>query len=322
MSRCLVLPLVAFSLAVAGCSSGRRAGSGSAGPDTRPRLADAGLVSTADAGSRDGSMVDDPPLAECRAVDVLFVIDDSASMADQQSSLVASFDGFVRGMRERLSSALSFHVGVVTTDTYAYNEPACRDIGDLVTRTGGLESSNATCGPFVSGGRYMNEAEPELSSRFACAARVGIGGDDDERVARALLNAISPARNAPGACNAGFLREGSLLVVVIISDEDDVEDGCMTGGVLDGCLSYGSGGTPDDWVAELAAHRDPESVVVLSLIGRRADNPCGAVVASRLLGFARRFGDNGYVGDVCAASYDEFFREALPIIDEACVALI
>ena len=81
-----------------------------------------------------------------------------------------------------------------------------------------------------------------------------------------------------------------------------------------------SGGSPDEWVAELAGYRggSTEDVVVLALVGRRPDNPCGAVVNSRLLGFARRFGAAGYVDDICAESYDGFFSAALPVIAEAC----
>jgi len=286
--------------------------------------ADAAAVAPPDASAPPdaGAPVDPGEIEACRAVDVLFVVDDSASMSDQQASLIASFPGFVRGMREQLGSAPSFHVGVATSDAYRANAPGCTAIGDLVTQTGGGGASNTSCGPFNSGGRFMSDAEPDLSARFACAAQVGTGGDDDERVMRALLDAVSPARNAPGACNAGFVRPDSLLVIVLISDEDDVRDGCTDESGFERCESYGSGGLPDDWFAEISEHRDPASVVVLSLIGRRAGNPCGAVVASRLLGFARRFGDNGYVGDVCAESYDTFFREALPVIGDACVNLI
>lgn len=283
---------------------GADAGPGGGAADAGPGRADSPFVPY-DAG----------PAPDCRAVDVLFVIDDSASMADQQAALIASFEGFVAGMRARLGgSGLDFHVGVVSTDDYYANEPGCTQIGDLVTRTGGLESSNRDCQPFYTGGRYMDNHDPALEARFACVAQIGIGGSDDERVARALLNAIQPGR----ACNAGFLRPDALLVVVIITDEDDVADGCDGSGT---CLSYGSGGTPDDWLAELSTIRDPTSVVVLSLIGRRVDNPCGAVAASRILGFTNRFDERGYVGDVCATSYDAFFTESLPVISAACEAL-
>ncbi len=262
-----------------------------------------------------GSGDQDAGAVECPNVDVLFVIDNSGSMADQQQSLIASFDGFVKGMQDRLASAKSYHVGVVSTDDYGGNN-GCGSIGDLITQTSGPSSSNAVCGPFAGGGRYLTEAEPNLAGKFSCVAQIGVGGNDDERPARAFMNALDPARNGPGACNAGFSRKDSLLVLVIITDEDDVPDGC------DGttCMTYGSGGVPDDWSATVVQHKGgiEQNIVVLSLIGRKLDNPCGAVPASKMLGFTNNFGENGFIGDVCAANYDQFFVDALPVIDKAC----
>lgn len=253
--------------------------------------------------------------AECPNVDVLFVIDNSGSMADQQQSLIASFDGFVKGMQNSLSGATSYHVGVVSTDDYGGNN-GCGLIGDLITQTSGPSSSQSMCGPFAGGGRFLTDAEPNLSAKFSCVAQIGTGGNSDERPARALMNALDPARNAPGACNAGFSRKDSLLVLVVITDEDDVPDGC------DGqtCMSYGSGGIPDDWSGTVIQHKGgiAQNVVVLSLIGRKLDNPCGATPASKMLGFTNNFGENGFIGDVCAQSYDQFFVDALPVIDKAC----
>ena len=59
-----------------------------------------------------------------------------------------------------------------------------------------------------------------------------------------------------------------------------------------------------------------------ALIGRRGDNPCGAVPASRLLRFTSRYGASGFVGDICASSYDRFFEDALPVIKDACKIFI
>ncbi len=263
----------------------------------------------------DGGMSD-----ECENVDVLFVIDDSASMADNQESLIASFDGFVQGMQTNLQFAQSYHIGIVTSDAYYVNAPGCTAIGDLVTRTGGLESSAMNCEPFASGARYLDESEPDLAGKFACAAQVGSGGSDDEMVMRGLLNAMKPGN----ACNEGFARDDSLLVIVIISDEDDVPEPYMCDPDdpfgNNPCMTTGSGGTPDEWVAELGMYKSnlDTNVVVLSLVGLQLDNSCGAVPASKLIGFANRFGDNGFTDDICAESYDEFFAAALPIIDGAC----
>ncbi|MEZ4400999.1 MAG: hypothetical protein R3B06_13320 [Kofleriaceae bacterium] len=273
----------------------------------------------------DGPSVDAGPgagdgggdVAGCPDVDVLFVIDDSGSMADQQDSLIASFPGFVAGIQSRLRSAQSVHIGVVTTEDYAANPAGCRGIGSLVTQTGGPSSSNRVCGPFASGAAWLDARDPALADRFACVGKVGAGGSSDERVARALMNALDPAANAAGACNAGFSRPDSLLVVVLITDEDDVPDGCGVDGV---CDSYGSGGTSADWYQAVVAARGgrADNIVVLALIARQLDNTCGATPAARLLGFTNRFAPNNLVGDVCAASYDGFFLDALPVVSDAC----
>jgi hypothetical protein len=260
---------------------------------------------------------------ECGNVDILFVIDNSGSMSDNQQSLIASFAGFIEGIQDRLAYADSYHVGVVTTDNYNFNETGCTSIGNLVTQTGGENSSDSVCTPFASGKRYLDQNEPDLAGKFACAAHVGTYGSDDEMAARAMLDALKPAVNGPGGCNEGFSRLDSLLIIVIITDEDDVPEpyGCDPDDPWNNpCDTTGSGGTPDDWYAEVLTYKAniPENIVVLTLLGQQLDNDCGAVVAAKLIGFTNRFGANGYTGDVCADSYDDFFTATLPIIDEAC----
>lgn len=260
--------------------------------------------------------------AECRNVDILFVIDRSGSMADNQISLIQSFPGFIGAIQQKLALADSYHVGVVSSDDNYENENGCQKIGDLVTQTGGPLSSQSNCGPFVSGKRYLDEKEPNIGGKFACVAQVGSGGNDDERVARAMLNAVKPENNAPGACNAGFSRLDSLLIVVLITDEDDVPDQCGEPDPFTscGCKTCGSGGDPQAWYQELLSYKGgiKENIVVLSLIGLTGTNSCGAAVGAKLIGFTNKFGQNAYKGDVCAGSYDQFFAETLPVIDQAC----
>ncbi|HLT40345.1 MAG TPA: hypothetical protein VK034_28900 [Enhygromyxa sp.] len=291
---------------------------GNEGNDTDPLLdmaADEGRSSADDEGD---------PADECTNVDILFVIDNSGSMADQQESLIASFEGFVAGIQSNLAHAESYHVGIVATSNYWQNGDGCTDLGDLVTSTGGIESSMCVGTPFTSGKRYMDQTEIDLTAKFKCVADLGVGGSDDEMVAGAVLGALAPANNDPGACNDGFSRLDSLLVIVIITDEDDVPEPYMCDPDdpfgSNPCMTTGSGGTPQEWYEAVVAHKAnlPENVVVLSLLGQSIDNGCGAVVASKLIGFTNRFGDNGFTGDVCADSYDEFFAAALPIVDQAC----
>jgi len=249
---------------------------------------------------------------ECTKVDILFAIDNSGSMGDEQDNLIAAFPGFVAGIQDALQFAESYHIGVVTSDSYDANESGCRGVGDLVTQTGGSDSSNAVCGPFTSGFRWFDNTEPDLVTTFECAAQVGTDGSGDEEQVHGVLRATDAERNAPGACNDGFLRDDALLVVVLITDEEDEED-CDP---FFGC----NGGTPADpqqWFTRLVTNKYniETNIVMLTLVGLPGSS-C-ADHASRILDFGSRF-TNHAAGEICAGNYAEFFTEAISQIDTAC----
>ncbi|MBZ5711975.1 hypothetical protein [Nannocystis pusilla] len=264
------------------------------------------------------------PDTGCKKVDLLFVIDNSGSMADEQINLVNSFPDFVSEMQTQLSNTDSYHVGVVSSDGNNYNGAGCQMHGGLINRTGGANSSNATCTPYAGGKNWMSEAD-DLQTKFACAGQVGTGGDGNEQPMYAMLQAVQPQHNAPGACNDGFIREDALLVVVLITDEEDDHE-------VQACQQLpqsGSPGEPGDWYTGLvAAKGDVETnIVVLSLIGPTnpmcpALDKCnggitGAELSPRIVQFTEQF-TNGFIGQICAPSYKQFFSEAIGLIDEAC----
>ena len=251
--------------------------------------------------------------AGCAKVDLLFVIDNSHSMGSNQGALVESFPEFIDDLYATLDSTDSYHVGVVTTDAYVFNTPECQSHGALVARTGGESSSDAACGPY-SGGTYMTEAE-DLASSFACAAQVGVDGSIDERPIQAALEALGPT-HAQG-CNAGFLREDALLVLVIITDEEDDHTSLFG-------EAQGSPGEPNDWFAALEAIVGIEqNAVVLTICGGHPDDQCGFPVgalaepAPRLRAFTTSF-THAYLGDICAGNFGPFFAEAVAVVDLAC----
>src|SRR5690606_33961712 len=53
-----------------------------------------------------------PEPAACLKVDLLFVVDNSGSMKNEQDNLVASFPGFVEEIQVQLEDAESLHIGV------------------------------------------------------------------------------------------------------------------------------------------------------------------------------------------------------------------
>jgi len=258
-------------------------------------------------------ILDLPAAGGCAKVDLLFVLDNSHSMGTEQGALVASFPAFMADLDATLDATDSYHLGVVTTDAYAFNEPGCQSLGALVTATGGANASATTCGPF-SGGRFMTEAE-DLDASFTCAAQVGTDGSIDERPIEAMLEALGPAQAA--ACNAGFSRPDALLVVVLITDEEDDHEQQLG-------QTIGSPGDPLDWYAALVEHVGVEqNVVVLTIAGGHPDNVCGFPVgataedAPRLRTFTEMF-THAYLGDICAGTYAAFFEAAVGVIDLAC----
>lgn len=268
-------------------------------------------------GGSSGAIFDVPALPDpvppgiCDAVDLLFVIDNSGSMADEQANLIASVPGFIEGISDRLGVHTDYHVGVVSTDEATFNADGCQEIGALVTRTEGDLSSDSDCGPYVDGAAFMTPQD-DLDSSFACAAQLGIDGNGIERPMDALDRALHPAESVT-ACNNGFLREEALLVVVLITDEEDDTE---------------SEGDPVAWYESVVAAKDgdEERVVVLSLVGHPKPNDCiptqwtgmqGAEIATRILQFTSIF-PYGYVGDICSADYAPFFAEATEHIDTVC----
>jgi hypothetical protein len=196
-------------------------------------------------------------------------------------------------------------------------------MGALVTQTGGKDSGMQTCTPFATGARFMTEAD-DLPAAFACAALIGTGGANDEAMMAGATEAVSDALNAPGACNEGFIRDDALLVLVLITDEDD--PGTCVGGALD-CM--GSPGDPMAWYDDIVSTKGghPENVVALSLTRGAPSNMCGGPQGTekdgqRIMQFVQLFGETGLMGDICASSFGSFFDEAVGHIDSACSGFI
>jgi hypothetical protein len=245
-----------------------------------------------------GVLPDAPPLDEsCGEVDFLFVIDNSGSMGDEQTALVNNFPAFINGIETTLETVDTIHVGVTTTDDYFDNIAGCQQVGSLVVQT-----NTAVCGPYDEGANYMTEMD-DLDVAFACAALVGTNGSASERPMLAMLNAVTGVYGGNGQCNEGFIREDALLVIVIITDESDIN----------------SPGTAMTWYDDVVAAKAgiPENVVVVSLINTPA-GICGFDIAQSIADFTMMFGMNGFMADICLPDYAPIFDQAVGIIDVAC----
>lgn len=244
----------------------------------------------------------DPVDGSCDKVDFLFVVDNSASMDDNQENLAASVPGFVAGIEDALAELRSIHVGVITTDGYVHNAAGCSLTGALVVQTGGHNSSARSCGPYAEGHPFMTGAD-DLDETLGCALAVGTSGSNREQPLTALRRAVSEHMTGPGDCNEGFLRDDALLVTVIVTDEDEPGYGPQTyEHLLD--AKYG--------------HDD--NIVVVSLVNPM-DQTCTpgghAVLAPEITAFTGWF-EHGLLGPICAPDYTPYFDRAVDIVKTAC----
>jgi hypothetical protein len=170
-------------------------------------------------------------------VDVLVVVDNSMSMAEEQDMLARAFPHLVRslldpardpatGLRRHLPVS-SLHLGVVSTDmgTGGYSVETCSDPidgdnGELQhTPNPHVEGCDETYTPYLESRWERTPSSVEwMSTAFGCIARLGIDGCGFEQQLKAAVKALIDHRDG---ANAGFLRRGSTLAVVLLTDELD-----------------------------------------------------------------------------------------------------
>jgi hypothetical protein len=153
-------------------------------------------------------------------VDVLFVVDNSNTMEQEQANLAKNFPRFI----EKLEQAqLGYRVGVVSSDLGAgpYSLPSCEltggDAGKLQTtpRVAGCIPPNDSWIQKIGGA--SNVPGGDVAGAFSCVARLGVGGCGFEQPLESAFRALDPQSKV----NPGFLRPDAALAVVYITDEDD-----------------------------------------------------------------------------------------------------
>jgi len=284
-----------------------------------------------DVGQADGTGMGDDGIGEegCKKVDFLFVIDSSASMEDEQDNMLTSFPGFITAIEETLMID-DFHMMVI--DAGLILGAGC----DGILGAGRVTSGAGQDCMLVGGQRYATVEQPDLVETFTCIGSRGFAGPGDEQTMSSLLASVGPLV-APGQCNEGFLRDDAILVITIITDEEDSPGDASAAPPLDGsCVPAdadpNSTGTPEGWKVGLVAAKggNEDAIVVLSLIGDcDAGGSCpgialeptggysGAEPAPRIREFTQSFG-YGSVGPVCAPDYTPFFEQAVSVIESAC----
>jgi hypothetical protein len=161
----------------------------------------------------------DSPLEINNDVDILFVIDNSNSMDEEQTALLANFDRFIDVLDNLDGGLPDLHIGVVTSDMGGCPGIASAD-GALHVAADSLLGGDryiSDIGDPATGARITNfpQASTTLTDEFRKIATVGTAGCGYEQ----HLASMARAFTNPG--NTGFLRATAHLAVVILADEDD-----------------------------------------------------------------------------------------------------
>lgn len=166
-------------------------------------------------------------------VDVMFVVDNSGSMAEEQVTLM---DGISEFMVQIFTSAaarglpIDVHLGVTSTDAGTMGYPGIRsceraDYGDDGCLLNLPSPTIPGCAPSYP--RFLARTDEdsdyaidEFAHDFRCIATLGIMGCGFEQQFEAARRGLVE-NTAPGRCNEGFLRDRSVVVVVFLTDEND-----------------------------------------------------------------------------------------------------
>lgn len=221
-------------------------------------------------------------------VDILWVVDNSASMADEQAEVARRFQDFISSIQE---SGLDFHIGVVTTDM---QDPHQR--GKLVHAEG--EPT------------YLTADTPDLEAVFEKRVQVGVDGSQMEKGIDAAYTALSEP--LVSSVNDGFLRDGAYLSIIYVSDENDCTDHGALGNPSDAEVCYEQSDklvpVHDLIDAYKTLKSNGDRILVSAIVGPEVVVHCdGAVPGPRYWTMANAFG--GLVGSICAQSFADIMSQ-------------
>ncbi|MCA9636467.1 MAG: hypothetical protein KC420_10620 [Myxococcales bacterium] len=218
-------------------------------------------ATTDDSGGEKLDLPDDEPLpgcgtgdGACNLLDLLFVIDNSGTMGEEQVNLAANFPllverlGMLKDGKGKLISA-DINIMVTTTDMghpacAQFNKPGyipakgspintpCTDRLERFTSLDGKKSIPQACTDSCNGvapdGPYIhykvngmsNVPGDDIAGALSCIGLQGIDGCGYEAQLESMMQALDPGKE----WNKGalpFVREGAVLAIVMVTDEAD-----------------------------------------------------------------------------------------------------
>jgi hypothetical protein len=176
------------------------------------------------------------PVSLNRDIDILFVVDDSGSMRQEQESLAGNFPRFIEVLESIEGGLPNVHLGVVSSNVGTGPGGGGGDACDQLGEVGGGRGDDGHllvrdgCPSLTGGARFIEDIvvdeetgtrsfnyTGDLATQFSCMAQLGTTGCGFEQHLESMKRALDPGN----AANTGFLRDDAFLAVIFLQDEDD-----------------------------------------------------------------------------------------------------
>ena len=222
-------------------------------------------------------------------LDIIFVIDNSNSMTEELASIANQFDSFLNRIRD-----MDYHIAIITMDVQS-------DRGEFLY--------------FPNGERFLSQSTGNHRrniSYFQQTIQRTPGTNDDERGIYALNMALDHS------AHSSFFRKHSMLMAVIISDEDERSWGGVTPPDVDlgRAPPLESYDEPEVFFQKVRQQNELYGVAVHSIIVKPGDNSCqsqsggvpGTIYAQAShpsAGVLARYGhvQRGEIASICSTNY-------------------
>jgi hypothetical protein len=265
------------------------------------------------------ALAPDAPSKYCDQIDLVFVIDDSGSMGEEQTNLAAnlpSFASLLAAYHTPDGRAIDYRAAVTTTGRdlmYTISVPNFPPLAQ--TELGDDGAFRGACGEAKP---WIERTDPDPGATLACRSRVGVAGPSFEMPL--LMTKWALSERLADATNAGFVRPDALLAVVILTDEDDTST-TQNNFTTDGStipIDYG----PSDLIAfldQLKGNRSRWAATVIAGDGA-CHSPFGdAVDAARLKDLVVRASPQAAFSSICDGDLTIGLSRALTLFQTACV---
>jgi hypothetical protein len=239
-------------------------------------------------------------------VDILFVVDNSRSMAIEQANLGDKFNNFISSL-----NVFDWQIGITTTDM---NGTGATQDGKLLTISG-------------TASKILKKNDPNADINFKNTVKRPETGFGDERGIYAAIKALDRNEN-------GLVRSGSTLAVVVLADEDERSIACLPGDSRIECQAGGAYATytmesGKDYAVDLinkvkSKYGASKTFSVHPIIIRPGDESC-RTIQNNQSGVTGHFGTvyaeaanetGGMIGSVCSSNWGAQLQDIGNVIIE------